>query len=340
MIAAQILSPFKTRVTELETPTVKPNDVLIEIKRAGICGTDLHIWDGSYALAKYPVVPGHEFCGVVAAVGDKVTRFKIGDRVTADPNVPCEQCEFCKGGQYNQCLNLEAIGVTRDGAFARYVAAPESVVYDIGNMPFAQAAMIEPLACVAWGLKQVQVQPGDHVLIFGAGPMGSLMMQAVKSAGAASVTMVDKEDWRLNIAKGLGATQTINAAELTLDTFKDFAPHGFHIVADATGVPKVIEQTFSYVRPGGKVWIFGVAGSDQKASFVPYDVFRRDLKIIGSFALNKTFPESINMIQSGAVKVDSLISHQLPLEDFEKGLHLAAKDPNRMKVQFSSENHS
>jgi 2-desacetyl-2-hydroxyethyl bacteriochlorophyllide A dehydrogenase len=320
MLAAQILSPLKTRVTNLEPPKLKANDVLIEIKRAGICGTDLHIWDGSYALANYPVVPGHEFCGVVAAVGQAVSRFKVGDRVTADPNVPCEQCEFCLCGQYNQCLRLEVIGVTRDGAFAHYLAAPENVVFDIGTIPFSQAALIEPLACVAWGLKQVQVQAGDHVLIFGAGPMGSLMMQAVKSAGAASVVMVDKEDWRLELAKGLGASQTFNAAELKPDTFKDLAHHGFHIVADATGVPSIIERTFSFVRPGGKIWIFGVAGSDQKASFTPYEVFRKDLKIIGSFALNKTFPESIAMLQSGAVKVDTLVSHQLPLEQFEEGL--------------------
>ena len=337
MIAAQILSPLKTRVTELEEPKLKSNDVLIEIKRAGICGTDLHIWDGSYALATYPVVPGHEFAGVVAAVGSEVKNFKLGDRVTADPNLPCNTCEFCKRGQFNQCLTLGAVGVTRDGGFATYVAVPESSVYVIGNMSFAQAALIEPLACVAWGLKQVQVQPGDKVLIFGAGPMGSLMMQAVKSAGAASVTMVDKEDWRLELAKSLGATQIINAAELKPDTFKDFAEHGFHVVADATGVPKVIEQTFSYVRPGGKVWIFGVANANATASFSPYDVFRRDLKIIGSFALNKTFPESIALLQSGAVKVDTLISHKLALEQFEEGLQIAARSPTRMKIQFSME---
>ncbi len=337
MLAAQILSPHQTRITDLAEPTLKPDDVLIEIKRAGICGTDLHIWDGSYALAKYPVVPGHEFAGVVAAVGEKVTKFKVGERITADPNLPCNKCEFCARGQFNQCLNLAAIGVTRDGAFARYVTAPESVVYGIGDMPFSQAALIEPLACVAWGLKQVQIQPGDNVLIFGAGPMGSLMMQAVKSAGAASVTMVDKEDWRLELAQKLGATQIINASELSANTFKDFAPHGFHIVADATGVPKVIEQTFSYVRPGGKIWIFGVANSDATASFSPYDIFRRDLKIIGSFACNKTFPESIAMIQSGAVKVEPLISHQLGLEHFEEGLQLAATSPTRMKVQFTTE---
>jgi D-arabinitol dehydrogenase (NADP+) len=336
MLAAQILSPHQTRVTDLQEPTLKNDDVLIEIKRAGICGTDLHIWDGSYALANYPVVPGHEFAGVIAAVGNKVTRFKTGDRVTADPNLPCNTCEFCKRGQFNQCLSLGAVGVTRDGAFATYVAVPESSVYAIGDMSFAQAALIEPLACVAWGMKQVLVQPGDNVLIFGAGPMGCLMLQAVKSAGAASVVMVDKEDWRLELAKQLGASQIFNAAELKADTFKDFAPHGFHIVADATGVPKVIEQTFSYVRPGGKIWIFGVANSDAKASFSPYDVFRKDLKMIGSFALNKTFPESIAMIQSGAVKVESLISHQLGLEQFAEGLELAAKSPTRMKVQFAT----
>jgi D-arabinitol dehydrogenase (NADP+) len=337
MLAAQILSPHKTRVTELQEPALKPDDVLIETKRAGICGTDLHIWDGSYALANYPVVPGHEFAGVVAAIGSEVKNFKPGDRVTADPNLPCNTCEFCKRGQFNQCLNLQAMGVTRDGAFARYVAAPESVVYGIGDMPFSQAALIEPLACVAWGMKQVDIRPGDNVLIFGAGPMGSLMLQAVRSAGAASVVMVDKEDWRLELAQQLGATQVINAAELRPDKFKEFAPHGFDIVADATGAISVIEQTFLYVRPGGKIWIFGVANSDLLAKFSPYDIFRRDLKIIGSFALNKTFPESIAMIQNGAVKVEPLISHQLGLEQFAEGLELAAKSPTRMKVQFTAE---
>jgi D-arabinitol dehydrogenase (NADP+) len=337
MLAAQILSPRKTRVIELQEPVIKPDDVLIETKRAGICGTDLHIWDGSYALANYPVVPGHEFAGVVAAVGTEVKNFKVGDRVTADPNLPCNHCEFCKRGQFNQCLNLQAIGVTRDGAFARYVAAPESVVYGIGAMPFSQAALIEPLACVAWGMKQVEIQADDNVLIFGAGPMGSLMLQAVKSAGAASVVMVDREDWRLELAQKLGATHIVNAAELNSNIYKTIAPHGFDIVADATGVIGVIEQTFAYVRPGGKIWIFGVANSDAFAKFSPYDVFRRDIKIIGSFACNKTFPESIAMIQSGSVKVEPLISHELSLHEFEEGLQLASKSPTRMKVQFKAE---
>ncbi len=335
MIVAQILSPLDADVREAEQPVVGARDVLIETKNAGVCGTDLHIWHGSYALAEYPVVPGHEFSGVVAAVGDAVQNFKVGDRVTADPNLPCYGCVFCQQRRFNQCLNLEVIGVTRDGAFARFVSAPESAVYPIADLPFAEAALLEPLACVVWGLKQVQLQAGDKMLIFGAGPMGILMMQATLRAGAASVVMVDKEAWRLEIAAQLGATATVQADALTPQTFMDLAPYGFDVVADATGVPKVIEGTFAYVKPGGKVWVFGVTSAEVRVPFSPYEVFRKDLKIIGSFALNKTFHEAIALVQGGAVKLAPIISHQLPLAEFKRGLELAERDPKRMKVQFA-----
>lgn len=334
MIAAQIRSPLEAGILDTTRPEVGPEDVLIEVRNAGICGTDLHIWHGSYALAAYPIVPGHEFSGVVAAVGDRVRGFKTGDRVTADPNLPCYSCVFCQRRQFNQCLNLEVLGVTRSGAFARFVPAPESAIYSIGELPFAEAALLEPLACVVWGLKQVQPQAGDRMLIFGAGPMGILMMQAVMRAGAASVVMVDKEEWRLQLAEDLGASAVIKADDLTPQTFKDLAPHGFEVVADATGVPSVVERSFQYVRPGGKVWVFGVTGADARVPFSPYEVFRKDLKIIGSFALNKTLHEAISLVQGGAVKLAPLISHVLPLSDFKEGFKLAERDPKRMKVQF------
>ncbi len=337
MIAALIRSPLEAAVMEAQEPELGPRDVLLEVKNAGICGTDLHIWHGSYALAAYPVVPGHEFSGVVAAVGPEVQGFSVGDRVTADPNLPCYSCVFCQQRQFNQCLNLEVIGVTRNGAFARSVVAPESAVYPIGGLPFAEAALLEPLACVVWGLKQVQVQAGDKMLIFGAGPMGILMMQAALRAGAASVVMVDKEAWRLELASQLGASTTAQADTFTPEALEDAAPYGFDIVADATGVPAVIESTFKYVKPGGKVWVFGVAAGDARVPFSPYEVFRKDLKIIGSFALNKTFHEAISLVQGGAVQLAPLISHQLPLGEFEHGLELAERDPKRMKVQFDLE---
>ncbi|MEW6580064.1 MAG: alcohol dehydrogenase catalytic domain-containing protein, partial [Chloroflexota bacterium] len=188
MQAAQVQAPGTARIVEMVTPLPGPGDVLIEVRAAGICGTDLHIYHGQYE-ATYPIVPGHEFSGVVAAVGSEVLRFRPGDRVTADPNIPCGRCPFCQRNEPNQCQSLAAIGVTRDGGFARYVVVPEGNVFPIGSLPFDEAALVEPLACVVWGLKRVSVQPGDSVLIFGAGPMGCLVLQAVQHAGAATATI-------------------------------------------------------------------------------------------------------------------------------------------------------
>jgi 2-desacetyl-2-hydroxyethyl bacteriochlorophyllide A dehydrogenase len=196
-------------------------------------------------------------------------------------------------------------------------------------MSFAAAALIEPLACVVWGIKRVQVQPGDSALVFGAGPMGCLVAQALKQAGAARVVITDPVPFRLEIAASLGLTPVASG-----DNLRTFAPSGYDIVTDATGVPAVIEQAFAYLRPRGKLWLFGVVPPDQRTSFIPYDVFRKDLTIIGSFAVNRTFSESIALIQSGAIQVEPLISHRLPLADFSRGFEVAEHDPQRMKVQF------
>lgn len=329
MQAAIIDSPYNARITTVAPPETGPDDVLIQVRAAGICGTDLHIYAGEYE-ATYPIIPGHEFSGVVAAVGSNVTRFKVGDRVTADPNIPCNRCPACQRNEPNQCHNLQATGVTRPGAFAEYVAVPEGVVFPIGDMSFEAAALVEPLACVVWGLKRVQVQPGDSVLVLGAGPMGCLLMQAVRAAGAAHVVVTDIVPGRLEQAAALGATAIFHAD----DTVQIHAHGPYDIVADVTGVPAVLESAFDYVRPRGKVWVFGVCPPDAQASFNPYQVFRKDLSIIGSFAVNRTFGESIAMIQGGTVKVEPLISHRFPLRDFTKALDVAANDPARMKVQF------
>ena len=332
MLAAQITQPHQAYTTRQDVPAVNADDVLIEVKSAGICGTDLHIFEGEYE-ATYPIVPGHEFSGVVTAIGENVSRFEVGDRVTADPNIPCNHCPACQRNEPNQCHHLQAVGVTRAGAFAEYVSVPQSNVFDIGDLSFSSAALIEPLACVVWGLLRVQVQPGDSVLVLGAGPMGCLLAQAVKAAGAAQVVITDNVPQRLRIAEQLGVS-TILADGKHNTILKMLAPQGFDVVADATGISALLEQAFMHVRPRGKVWVFGVVPPDQKATFFPYEVFRKDLSIIGSFAVNRTFPQSIALIQSGAVQVEPLISHRLPLKDFARGLEIASNNPDRMKVQF------
>jgi len=335
MQAAQIINPSKAQVTELGKPEPDPNEVLIEVKRAGICGTDLHIWHGSYELANYPVVPGHEFSGTVSQIGDQVKNFSVGDRVTVDPNLPCHGCFFCQRKQFNQCLNLEAVGVTRNGAFAQYVVAPESNVFSIGDLPFGEAALIEPLACVTWGLERVPLNAGDSMLIFGAGPMGILIMQAVKSAGASYVAMIDTQPSRLKLAEQLGADATFEAKEFNLGLAHELSPYGFDVVTDATGIPSVMENSIQYLRAGGRFWIFGVAPDGSQAAFPPAVLFRKDLSIISSFAINKSFTEAIALVNHGAVNLKPLISHTLPLEEFESALDLAEHSPERMKVQIS-----
>lgn len=325
MKAAQITAPEQIRVIETEPPQPGPGEVLIQVKAAGICGTDLHIYHGEY-MATYPLIPGHEFSGVVAAVGDGVVNFNVGDRVTADPNIPCGRCEFCQRNQPNQCRDLQAIGVTRSGAFAEYVVVPESVTFALGDLSFEAGALVEPLACVAWGLERLSMSPGSTAVVFGAGPMGCLLFQAIKACGIGHVTVVDRAPRRLEMAAQLGADRVAEAGE-ALDEYD--------LVVDATGIPDVIGSCVDYARPRGTIWVFGVAPTGAKASFEPYTVFRKDLTIFGSFAVNRTFPQSLALIRSGAVQVTPLISHRLPLDAFADGLHLAEHDPDRMKVQFT-----
>jgi D-arabinitol dehydrogenase (NADP+) len=333
MQVARIVAPGRPEVVNVADPVPGPGEVLMEVAAAGVCGTDIHIYRGEYE-ATYPIIPGHEFSGTVAAVGEGVVNFHPGDRVTADPNIACGRCVACQRNEPNQCLAPQAVGVTRQGAFARYVAVPEGNVFAIGKMPFDQAAFIEPLACVVWGLRRVQIEPGDAALIFGAGPMGCLLAQAVRHAGAARVVVTDVAEWRLRRVAELGATEVVSADDRQEARLRALAPLGYDVVVDATGVPSVVESTFRYARPRGMVWLFGVCPRVATASFSPYQVFRKDLTIYGSFALCRTFPQSIALIESGAVKVRPLISHSLPLARFAEGLDLAQHAPDRMKIQF------
>ena len=333
MRAGRIEAPGRSEFSRADIPAVGPDDVLIQVRAAGICGTDIHILNGEYE-AEYPLIPGHEFSGVVAAVGANVTRFRAGDRVTADPNIPCNRCPACQRNEPNQCHNLAAVGVTRDGAFAEFVVVPEGNVFSIGDMPFAAAALVEPLACVAWGLERLQMQPGASALIFGAGPMGCLLAQAIRYRGAAKVVVTDIAAHRLNLVAGLGATDTVLADDALARRLAAIEPAGFDLVVDATGSPPVLEAAVGYLRPRGTLWVFGVTPHGSQVLFPTYDIFRKDLTIFGSFAVNRTFQEAIALIQSGLVQVEPLISHTLPLEEFARGFELAQSDPKRMKVQY------
>lgn len=333
MKAAVIEAAGRAIYCDMPDPTPGPGEVVLRVAAAGLCGTDLHIYRGEYE-ATYPLIPGHEFAGTIAEVGKSVEDLVVGMRVAADPNIFCHRCAFCRSDKHNQCQNLQAVGVNRDGAFAEYVCVPRGNVYPIGDLAFAQAAFAEPLGCVIYALQRAQPRPADRVLLFGAGPMGALWAQAVSHFGAARLVVSDLSPARLERIAALGATDVVLADENQAARLRELAPDGYDIVIDATGVPAVVQDGFKYLAPRGKYLFFGVCPAGEQIRIAPYDIFRHDWQILGSFALSYTIQEAIRWLQAGRVRVEPLISHRFPLADIVKGLEIARSDPERMKILF------
>ncbi|MGB7537383.1 MAG: zinc-dependent alcohol dehydrogenase family protein [Anaerolineales bacterium] len=318
MQAVVFPAPLKISIEQVPEPRPAPDEVVVEVAEAGICGTDLHIYRNEYQSA-FPVIGGHEFTGRIVEVGKDVKTFRGGERVSADPNLNCGECHFCRALQANHCLNWQGVGITRPGAFAERVAVPARACYPIPDgLSDAQASFIEPVSCVVYALERMRVHPGDDALIFGAGPMGLLLVQALRHSGAARIVVVEKESGRRTLAEKMGAL-ALAADPPPIERLRELAPYGFPVVIDATGAPAVIAQAPGFLAPRGQYLQFGVAPRGETVSWAPYDIFRRDLTIIGSFALCYTFQPAIAWLASGAIDVTPLISHTLPLSDFERG---------------------
>lgn len=331
MKALVFIEPGRLELRTLPDPKPDSGEVILRTGACGVCGTDVHIFHGEF-IASYPVIGGHEFAGEIVELGDDSGEFKPGDRVAVDPVLPCGVCRFCKVGRFNQCKSLGATGVTKDGAFAELVTVPASNLYPIGDLPYDEACFIEPLSCVLWGITMVGVEPGTTALIFGAGPIGLLLMQTIKHCGASSVTVVDLIHHRLDLAGKLGADRT--HLDPSPEALLAEEPDGYELVVDATGVPSVVEGAFQFIAPGGKLLIFGVCPPEGRISLSPFEIYRKDITIVGSFSLNKTFGAAHRLVLSGAIKVKPLLSHSFPLEELPRALDLVSKSAQSMKVQI------
>jgi D-arabinitol dehydrogenase (NADP+) len=319
MRASVIIKPYTLETQELAAPNVGPGEVRVRVAAAGVCGTDLHLYGGHFDPV-FPLVPGHEIAGIVDQVGAGVLDVHEGDRVALDPVITCGTCHHCQRGMRHHCTRFQALGVTRGGGFAEYVIAPAANVYKVGDMDLEVAAFAEPLGCVAWGIKRLKPEPATKALLFGAGPIGLLLMQALLVSGVSEVTVVEPNLERRNLAVQLGAKLAIEPhAELTTQ-LRDLEPYGFDVVTEATGAPKVISALPQYATPGGKILYYGVAPDDAKVEISPYEVFRRDLTILGSFSLLGTVPLALEWLASGRVQVKPIISHRLPIEDLKLAL--------------------
>lgn len=314
MRAIKIEEPGHARLVEVPVPSPARDELLIKVMASGICGTDIHILRGEY-LGAYPVIPGHEFSGIVEKTGDGVNRLKAGDRVAVEPNLACDNCQHCLSNRQNFCSNWQAIGVTRPGGMGQYVVAPEKAAFSIGNLPFEHGALVEPLSCVLHGIERSNIRMGDRVVLLGAGPIGILLLQVLRLRGATEITVVERDPSRAEYAQSCGAQR----CSPDLDALKK---DSYDVVVDATGDVRLMALTVDFVRHGGTVLLFGVPPAGQRIELEAFTIFRKGLNILSSFTSVRNSYQAVALIQSGCLDLASLISHRLRLNEFERGVEL------------------
>jgi len=314
MKAFVITNPNQFEIREVPKPQPKDREVLVKVHAAGFCGTDIHTYKGEHPTI-YPIIPGHEFSGVVESIGASVHAFQPGDGVIADPNIFCENCYYCKRNKQIHCENIRVIGNTQAGAFAEYVIVPEPCLFHADNIDLLQGSMAEPLACVINTHNKVSIPVGGSVLIYGAGTIGLMHLMISLRAGASTVTIIDKKPAQLELAKKLGATNALLSNESVNDVLHKVQPRGFSVVIDATGMPKVVEQAIKHIANTGTFIAFGACPTESYITINPFDLYYRDWKLIGSYALEKTMPQAITMLSEGGIDISPLIGKVITLDE-------------------------
>ncbi|MEU6556979.1 zinc-dependent alcohol dehydrogenase family protein [Streptomyces sp. NPDC046915] len=326
MKAAVIEAPGKVTVTTVPDPTPGPRQVVVQVAACGLCGTDLHILQGEFAPT-LPVVPGHEFAGEVVGLGSEVTELAIGDRVAVDPSLYCNECRYCRAGRNNLCDRWQAIGVTVAGGAAEYAVAPVANCVRLpDHVDVQDAALIEPLSCAVRGYDVLNTRLGSHVLIYGSGTMGLMMLELAKRTGAASVDVVDVNPERLATAEKLGCSQ----AALSADELG--RPAGWDVVVDATGNAAAIQDGLERVAKAGTFLQFGVSDYATTATISPYRIYNQEITITGSMAVLHSYERAAELFAAGVLDPQVFISHRLPLAEYPQALDRFAAGQGRKIV--------
>ena len=337
---ALLLSEYKhLEITDLPMPQPDPADVVVRVAACGICGSDVHGYDGASGRRIPPIVMGHEAAGVIAAIGAEVRGVGVGDRVTFDSTVYCGECDFCRRGEVNLCDNRQVVGVScgdyrRPGAFAEYVAVPSRILYRLPDeLPFAEAAMLEAVSVALHGVRVSEMQGGETVLVIGAGMIGLLLLQAARAAGCSRVFVADIDPTRLALAKELGADETIEASgfELVQAVMRATDGRGVDVTLEAVGRNETVNGAIDCVRKGGTVTLVGNIAAEIQLPL--QKVVTRQIRLQGSCASAGEYPEAMELVATGKIKVGPLISAVAPLRDgprwFER---LYGREPNLMKI--------
>ncbi|WP_431319911.1 zinc-dependent alcohol dehydrogenase family protein [Rhizobium sp. YTU87027] len=318
MKAVRLERPGKLALREMERPEPARGELLLRIEACGICGTDRHLFKGEFP-SRPPVTLGHEFAGIIEKLGDGVSGFREGMRVTGDPNIACGRCPECQRGRVNLCHNLQAIGIHRDGGLAEYVCIPQQQAFELPDtLPPLYGAFCEPLACCIHGVDLAEIRTGSSVIVLGGGVIGLLVVQLARLAGATNVVLATRSEEKRVLAEKLGATASADPSTedivARLTAANGLLPGGADVVIECAGVAETIEQAPSLARRGGTVIILGVMPQGVKVGIEPFDLLFREIKLTSSFINPFTHRRAADLIASGTIKVEPLISRRIGLE--------------------------
>jgi len=337
MKAVVMYKPGDVRVENVDKPKPQKGEVLIKVKKSGVCGTDNILYKGAY-YANFPIIFGHEYSGEVVELGEGVDKFKIGDRVTVDPNIVCHKCYYCKIGEEHLCENLITLGIHKNGGFAEYSVVPETNIFKLPeNLSYEVGALAEPVACAIRGVEVANIKQGDTVLILGAGGMGNLVMQLASIAGAANILVSEPIKRRRQIALEYGATHAIDPTKSDVEKeIKKMKYCGADVVFECSGNSKVAESALRLSRRGGHIVWFGVCPKGETIPITPFDVNENELFISGSFNNPYTQIKAIELLADGKIKTDKLVNPKLPIDDFDKVWDIFG-GPETMRIMIDME---
>ena len=317
---------------ELAKPECGERQVLVRMKAVGVCGSDVHYWKngriGQFVVEE-PLILGHECSGVITDVGEKVSKFAVGDRVVLEPGIPCMKCEHCLKGRYHLCQNIVFFATPPDdGVLVEEIAYDEDYVFKIPDevTDYGLATMAEPLSVGLFATQRIKPALGEKAIIFGAGIIGITCLLAAKAAGCKDITVADIRDDRLACAKEMGADQVVN-------TMKDQIPDNtFDFGYEATGADACYNLAVKCIKPGGRIAMIGMGPEIQKVDMVDYVC--KEITIVPSFRYSNTYPLVLDLLKDNQEKLKQLITHRVPfsLEGVEEAFHIASEDPSAVKV--------
>ena len=337
---AMLLTEYKKmQITDVDEPEVGPDDVLVQVEACGICGSDIHGYDGSTGRRIPPLVMGHEAAGIVVETGANVTDLPPGTRVTFDSMVSCGNCDFCRRGDANLCDHRMVLGVScgdyrRHGAFAERISVPRRIVYRLPDtLPFEQAAMVEAVSVAVHAANVTPIRLGDSAVVVGTGMIGLLTIQAVRAAGASEVIAVDLNEKRLAVAKELGADHVLHAGQVDVpaEVSELSEGRGADVAMEVVGATATIKTAIESVRKGGHVTLVGNVSPTIELPL--QSVVTREISLQGTCGCNGEYPECIDLMNRGIINVEPLITAKISLADGPQWFdRLYAGDPDQMKV--------